>query len=193
MDSTLATRLLDEKNAIASPVLIEIVNNLTFAEFYEIYTKAKPDSRIALDNSELVEFLLTGNDNGKKLVIASFSGGSDIREGIKGETAIKLAKLSPAHKIALLSNVRLDWYRLLSSEQNVRTELLTPTMLSDDQDEKLALLHNPRMDRRFVAGVIRGKNEFHAIPALERFQYGLEAIKAKEIESPLLPRQGLPG
>jgi hypothetical protein len=54
--STLATRLLEPPD-LASPVLIEIVNNLTFAEFYEIYAKAKPDARVALDNSELVESL----------------------------------------------------------------------------------------------------------------------------------------
>ena len=111
LQSALAKRLL-EPSDLASSVLIEIVNNLTFAEFYEIYAKAKPDSSIALDNSELIEFLLAGNDDGKKLVVASFSGGSKWREGIKAETAIKLANLSPAHKIALLSNVRVDWYRL---------------------------------------------------------------------------------
>src|SRR5262245_61714780 len=164
LQSALAKRLLEPRD-LAFPVLIEIVNNLTFAEFYEIYAKAKPNSTVALDNSELVESLLAGNDDGKKLVIASFSGGGEFREGIKAETAIKLANLSRAHKIALLSNVRVNWYSILifDHDASVRTELLAPTILSGEHDDKLALLHNPRMDRRFVADVIRGKDEFHAI------------------------------
>jgi len=182
MDSALATRLLDNSNVIASPVLIEIINSLTFAKFYEIYARAKPDPKIALDNSELVESLVAGNDDGKKLVVASFAGGA----GIKAETALKLANISRGHKIALLSNVRLDWYgmALLNDDAPVRTEILAPTMLSGKQDEKLALVRNPRMERRFLADVIRGKDEFHAIPARERFFYGLEAIKVKQIEYP---------
>jgi hypothetical protein len=191
--SALATRLLETRD-LPSPILIEIINHLTFAEFYEIYAKAKPDSTFALDNSELVEFLLAGNDDGKKLVVASFSGGGSFREGIKAETAVKLANVSRAHKIALLSNVRLDWYslRLFERDATVRTELLAATMLSDNRDEKLALLRNPRMDRRFVADIIRGKNEFHAIPARERFWYGLEAIKVKEIGSENYPGKDMP-
>jgi len=55
VDSALATRLLDNNSVIASHVLIEIANSLTFAEFYEIYAQAKPDAMVALDNSELVE------------------------------------------------------------------------------------------------------------------------------------------
>jgi hypothetical protein len=151
LQSTLATRLL-EPHDLASPVLIEIVNNLTFAEFYEIYAKAKPDAIVALDNSDLVESLLAGNDDGKKLVVASFSGGGHFREGIKAETAITLANVSRAHKIALLSNVRLDWYGILlfKHKEAVRTELLAATILCGEHDEKRALLRNPRMDRRFV-------------------------------------------
>src|SRR5438105_3360154 len=105
--SILATRLL-ETSDLASPVLVEIIKNLSFAEFYEIYAKAKPDSRSALDNSELVESLLAGNDDGKKLVVASFSAGGGMGDGgIRPNTAISVAGLSRAHKIALLSNVRL--------------------------------------------------------------------------------------
>src|SRR5262249_41863838 len=115
------------------------------------------------------------------------------REGIKGETAIKLANVSHAHKIALLSNVRLDWYRmsLFDRDAPVRTELLA-TMLSDNRDEKLALLRNPRMDRRFVADVIRPNNQLHAMPDRDRIWYGLEAIKAKEIESEDYPGKDSP-
>jgi hypothetical protein len=192
MESALATRLLHDSTVIASPVLIEIVNNLTFAEFYEIYAHAKPNTVVALDNSELVEFLLAGNDDGKKLVVASFSGGGAYREGIKAETAIKLASLSRAHKIALLSNVRVDWYGISYRDASVGRELIAATILSGEHEEKRALLRNPRMDRRFVADVIKGKDEFHAIPAPQRFFYGVEAIKAKEIESKDYPEKDSP-
>ena len=170
----------------APPLLKATVNHLTFHEFFEIYSQAKPDSETILDNKDLIESIIDGDDDGKKLIVALFAG----REGgcnvLKTESILKLVNTSGAHKLALLSNQRLNWYdfNFWRKDNQVADEFLVPTIFNGTSEEVSLLISNPRMHRGFIADAIRGTEKAEQIDLSHRFHYALKAIDVQEIKSP---------
>src|SRR5579883_2715269 len=108
-----------------STFLKEFASNISFMDFYKIYSQAKADEWIAFDTEEVAAGILAGNDTGKKLVLALFARGGRLTGGLNNEQILALAEISPAHKLALLSNVRMDWYAVLIwDKENVIREKL---------------------------------------------------------------------
>jgi hypothetical protein len=162
--------------------------HLSFSDLWNLYKDATPHVHHPLDSAEIAKAIIHSDDDAKKLLLALHRGVEGLTTFIRDthQEIISLAALSPVHKLAVLSNTRIDWHALnIFSEgrtPNIRKDFLVPTVLADD-DATEVLLRNPRMDRQFIADIIRGKDEFSVFSLKRRFSFALSALEANRIES----------
>lgn len=171
------------------------VAELPFENLRDLYSQQLPDDSNVLDNTKVIEAILSKNDVGKSLVVAMYARGGDLWEFCPADTVLKIANISAAHKKAILANVRIDWYRLMTFEEGkLVQELLGPIFLDEElHDYRKIVLQNPRMDRKFLAKVISGQGDFASIDIRSRIlHYGCYAAITKEIKSHDWPEKDSP-
>jgi hypothetical protein len=184
----IALQKLIEQNPVLyrdDDFMARFVSQLSFDRLYELYSQQLPDHKNILDDEKVIEAIITENDAGKSLVVALFAA-NDLFGGFTLDSMLKVADISPAHKKALLSNTRIDWYGILifNTKEKAIKELFNPIFLDDKQhDYRKIIFQNPRMDRGLLAKLIAGRDEYAALDIRHRIYYGVEAAQAKEIES----------
>jgi len=174
-------------------VVAEFVSHLGFSEFYALYAKVPVNDRSLLDSEKVATRILASKDKGKALILAMFSQGGYWSSGLSPEQILQLAEISPEHKRAILSNVRISWYD--TSPSMVRDKLIIPSILNAERKLdrfSLAIFKNPRIDRRLIADVIRGKEAFRDLPLRDRLWAAIYALQATEIKSEHYPGKDMP-
>jgi hypothetical protein len=167
----------------------ELIKHLTVSEIMILYANSHPDEYLSIDTEAIVEGILETNDDGKILVLALCAKGGS-HEGLQEEQILKIADRSEAHKAAILSNPRINWYSSFSLP-SIREKLLVPTILGYG-DLAFAACRNPRMDRNLISEVIRGANEFQCISIEHRMELAFISINVVDIESKSYYKKDMP-
>jgi hypothetical protein len=171
--------------ALKNPkVLSQYLQSCSFDKFYDLYSAQPVNKTNSLDDDDLINLILDGEDNGKKLVIAMFASNSFFSGWASQETLSNLVTISPAHKIGLFSNTRMNWYSLGGwKSDKEKLDIIQEYLLGDDNDAVAAIVQNPRIDRTVIADAISAKNHFSSLSPIRRLELGSLAILAKEIKS----------
>lgn len=163
------------------------LQNAPFEIVDEMYASAEVDSITPLDELSVTRSLTSGRDMGKLLSVAKYSKIASFPNDDAAQLMVELAELSLAHKLAILSNVRINWYGtlLFDNDKIVRTKLLVPAATDNKGwGGLLAIISNPRMDRRLVSEIIRGEPPFDNIKLNERLWAANQALELREIPYP---------
>jgi hypothetical protein len=148
------------------------------------HTQESEDGRdeLLVDLEPVRDGILASDRDDLKLVLATYGKVMELWETRALE---QLFVKGPAFKAALLSNSRIDWYRL-SLRNDAGNNILQNT-LSADLEEPVnksllyAMVRNPRMDRTVIADAMCGKKGFETLPIGTRLLIGAEAIGVEEI------------
>lgn len=154
----------------------EFIKHLSMVEYAELYSSAGIDDHCPLDNSEYYKAILKSKDAGKILILAKYA---KFQYGDDDKTLSPIAKMSPAHKEALLSNQRANWGEFSRSGLK---KILESVILNDDDDSIHTLVENPRTDRKLLAEAIRGEGQFKNLSEGRKVQMITSLYTKDEIE-----------
>lgn len=164
------------------------LQSASFDTVDEMYASAATDDVTPLDELSATSCLMSEGDKAKLLSVAKYSKiGGPFSGRESAHLIVGLAKLSPAHKLAILSNIRIDWYGILLVDDGhlVRSDLLVPAIVNDEDHEYLrAIVSNPRMDCKFVSEIIHGKAPFDRLEMTTRLLAAHYALGLNELAHP---------
>ena len=155
----------------------ELIKYLSVTEIIDLYGNCHPDEYCSIDDENIVKGILETNDDGKILALALYANGQNLEE----EQIFEIADRSVAHKAAILSNQRINWYSSFSFT-TIRERLLIPAIL-ELGELALAVCRNPRMDRNLISEVVKGENAFQSLSIEQRMHLSFIAMSTVEIES----------
>src|SRR5262245_13506159 len=98
-----------ESTAANDPVVAILAASHSAPALLEMFSRAKVDQRHVLDRRSVVAAILETGDSAKALIVSQFVGGGHF-DGLEPDQLLRLANMSAAHRCALLSNKRIDWY-----------------------------------------------------------------------------------
>jgi len=180
--------MADNWNNILSPppVAASIAPSLDVECLAKIWAFAG-QGECALDHEDVLPKILMSGDTAKEVLALKMAGGWHL------EQLFQCAKKSETHELALVSNERMDWYSLFEDSEEQLNELLARDAKNPEGGDivEFAAL-NPRMHRRVIADLIRGKEPFDSVSQSVRKKVAALALQVRYEEEPIYLGQDMP-
>ena len=176
------------KSIYSNPLLAkEFIKYISAFELLTVVNEAGKKGDLILNNQSIIEGILESNDNGKLLLLAS---GSKLDDFARSDKFISIYNKGDVFKSALCGNSQYDWYALSIWNHEI-LDVILGDVLKEDSLLKKPFYKNPRMDRKLIASIIKGKDfdrskhtfDFSKISFHERYTACTLAIEVDEIRS----------